>query len=157
MMEYRSWYISHRGQLWIAVIAKTSLCLQKVSELRATYHLLHRKDVEFPSDYPSGCFLGYLDLIACFGGNLRSSFQTSVKNHVLHLFSSAKVLRKWLWSFLLKEIKKSGNWIPRSLKEQRRGKWSRIKLSDSGEKKPYSTVEFGTLKLPSTSFLELKQ
>lgn len=118
-MECRSRYIFHRGQFWRAVVAKTSLCLQEVSELQATYHLLHGKDVEFPSDYPSGCLLGCLDLIACFRGNLRSSFQTSVKNHVLHLFSSAKVLRKW---FLLKETKKSGNWIARSIKEQRKGK-----------------------------------
>uniref|UniRef100_A0A8C3VRY3 Activating signal cointegrator 1 n=1 Tax=Catagonus wagneri TaxID=51154 RepID=A0A8C3VRY3_9CETA len=63
-VEGRSWYTPHRGRLWIAATAKRP-SPQEVSELQTTYLLLRGKDVEFPSDYPSGCLLGCVDLIDC--------------------------------------------------------------------------------------------
>ncbi|XP_073922291.1 activating signal cointegrator 1 isoform X2 [Castor canadensis] len=63
-VEGRSWYTPHRGRLWIAATGKKP-SPQEVSELQATYRLLHGKDVEFPNDYPSGCLLGCVDLIDC--------------------------------------------------------------------------------------------
>ncbi|NXE40871.1 TRIP4 protein, partial [Ptilorrhoa leucosticta] len=63
-VEGRTWYTSHRGRLWIAATAKRP-SPQEVSELEATYRMLLRKDVEFPSDYPSGCLLGCVDVTDC--------------------------------------------------------------------------------------------
>ncbi|NXM10552.1 TRIP4 protein, partial [Ploceus nigricollis] len=63
-VEGRTWYTSHRGRLWIAATAKRP-SPQEISELEATYRMLLRKDVEFPSDYPSGCLLGCVDVADC--------------------------------------------------------------------------------------------
>ncbi|NWT80391.1 TRIP4 protein, partial [Lanius ludovicianus] len=63
-VEGRTWYTSHRGRLWIAATAKRP-SPQEISELEATYRMLLRKDVEFPSDYPSGCLLGCVDVTEC--------------------------------------------------------------------------------------------
>ncbi|XP_025972072.2 activating signal cointegrator 1 isoform X3 [Dromaius novaehollandiae] len=63
-VEGRTWYTSHRGRLWIAATAKRP-SPQEISELEATYRMLLRKDVEFPSDYPSGCLLGCVDMTDC--------------------------------------------------------------------------------------------
>ncbi|XP_064123481.1 activating signal cointegrator 1 isoform X2 [Loxodonta africana] len=63
-VEGRTWYTPHRGRLWIAATAKKP-SPQEVSELQATYRLLRGKDLEFPSDYPSGCLLGCVDLTDC--------------------------------------------------------------------------------------------
>ncbi|KAM9515323.1 activating signal cointegrator 1 [Guaruba guarouba] len=63
-VEGRTWYTSHRGRLWIAATAKRP-SPQEISELETTYRMLLRKDVEFPSDYPSGCLLGCVDVTDC--------------------------------------------------------------------------------------------
>ncbi|NXI39168.1 TRIP4 protein, partial [Galbula dea] len=63
-VEGRTWYTSHRGRLWIAATAKRP-SPQEISELEATYRMLLQKDVEFPSDYPSGCLLGCVDVTDC--------------------------------------------------------------------------------------------
>ncbi|XP_006831604.1 PREDICTED: activating signal cointegrator 1 [Chrysochloris asiatica] len=63
-VEGRTWYTPHRGRLWIAATAKKP-SPQEVSELQATYCLLRGKDLEFPSDYPSGCLLGCVNLTDC--------------------------------------------------------------------------------------------
>ncbi|NWR79539.1 TRIP4 protein, partial [Centropus unirufus] len=63
-VEGRTWYTSHRGRLWIAATAKRP-SPQEISELEATYRMLLRKGVEFPSDYPSGCLLGCVDVTDC--------------------------------------------------------------------------------------------
>ncbi|NXO04787.1 TRIP4 protein, partial [Rhinopomastus cyanomelas] len=63
-VEGRTWYTSHRGRLWIAATAKQP-SPQEIAELEATYRMLLRKDVEFPSDYPSGCLLGCVDVSDC--------------------------------------------------------------------------------------------
>ncbi|XP_074150940.1 activating signal cointegrator 1 isoform X2 [Sminthopsis crassicaudata] len=63
-VEGRTWYTSHRGRLWIAAAAKRPSS-QEISELQNTYRLLLGKDLEFPSDYPSGCLLGCVDLNDC--------------------------------------------------------------------------------------------
>ncbi|XP_051484711.1 activating signal cointegrator 1 isoform X2 [Apus apus] len=63
-VEGRTWYTSHRGRLWIAATAKRP-SPQEISELEATYRMLLHKDVEFPSDYPSGCLLGCVDVTDC--------------------------------------------------------------------------------------------
>ncbi|XP_007956975.1 activating signal cointegrator 1 [Orycteropus afer afer] len=63
-VEGRTWYTPHRGRLWIAATAKKP-SPQEVSELEATYRLLRGKGLEFPSDYPSGCLLGCVDLTDC--------------------------------------------------------------------------------------------
>uniref|UniRef100_A0A8C2Y590 Activating signal cointegrator 1 n=1 Tax=Coturnix japonica TaxID=93934 RepID=A0A8C2Y590_COTJA len=63
-VEGRTWYSSHRGRLWIAATAKRP-SPQEISELENTYRMLLRKDVEFPSDYPSGCLLGCVDITDC--------------------------------------------------------------------------------------------
>ncbi|NXS63630.1 TRIP4 protein, partial [Brachypteracias leptosomus] len=63
-VEGRTWYTSHRGRLWIAATARRP-SPQEISELETTYRMLLRKDVEFPSDYPSGCLLGCVDVTDC--------------------------------------------------------------------------------------------
>ncbi|NXL90961.1 TRIP4 protein, partial [Alectura lathami] len=63
-VEGRTWYTPHRGRLWIAATAKRP-SPQEISELEATYRVLLHKDVEFPSDYPSGCLLGCVDVTDC--------------------------------------------------------------------------------------------
>nr|XP_047937343.1 activating signal cointegrator 1 isoform X2 [Anser cygnoides] len=63
-VEGRTWYTSHRGRLWIAATAKRP-SPQEISELETTYRMLLRKDMEFPSDYPSGCLLGCVDITDC--------------------------------------------------------------------------------------------
>ncbi|XP_055573413.1 activating signal cointegrator 1 isoform X1 [Falco cherrug] len=63
-VEGRTWYTSHRGRLWIAATAKRP-SPQEISELETTYRMLLRKDVDFPSDYPSGCLLGCVDMTDC--------------------------------------------------------------------------------------------
>ncbi|XP_063268533.1 activating signal cointegrator 1 isoform X1 [Prinia subflava] len=63
-VEGRTWYTSHRGRLWIAATAKRP-SPQEISELEATYRMLLQKDVEFPSEYPSGCLLGCVDVTDC--------------------------------------------------------------------------------------------
>ncbi|KFP92097.1 Activating signal cointegrator 1, partial [Apaloderma vittatum] len=63
-VEGRTWYTPHRGRLWIAATAKRP-SPQEISELETTYKMLLQKDVEFPSDYPSGCLLGCVDVTDC--------------------------------------------------------------------------------------------
>ncbi|XP_030137428.4 activating signal cointegrator 1 isoform X3 [Taeniopygia guttata] len=75
-VEGRTWYTSHRGRLWIAATAKRP-SPQEISELEATYRMLLRKDVEFPSDYPSGCLLGCVDVTDCLS---QEQFQEQYPN-----------------------------------------------------------------------------
>ncbi|XP_053933954.1 activating signal cointegrator 1 isoform X5 [Cuculus canorus] len=63
-VEGRTWYTSHRGRLWIAATAKRP-SPQEISELEAAYRMLLQKGMEFPSDYPSGCLLGCVDVTDC--------------------------------------------------------------------------------------------
>ncbi|NXR11616.1 TRIP4 protein, partial [Semnornis frantzii] len=63
-VEGRTWYSSHRGRLWIAATAKRP-SPQEILELEATYKVLLQQDVDFPSDYPSGCLLGCVDVADC--------------------------------------------------------------------------------------------
>ncbi|XP_069480781.1 activating signal cointegrator 1 isoform X2 [Ambystoma mexicanum] len=63
-VEGRTWYSSHRGRLWIAAAAKRP-APQEISELESSYRMLHRRSVEFPKDYPTGCLLGCVDVIDC--------------------------------------------------------------------------------------------
>ncbi|XP_071610590.1 activating signal cointegrator 1 isoform X2 [Heliangelus exortis] len=81
-VEGRTWYTSHRGRLWIAATAKRP-SPQEISELETTYRMLLGKDVEFPSDYPSGCLLGCVDVTDCLS-------QEQFNEQVVHCSSDGK-------------------------------------------------------------------
>ncbi|XP_028812545.1 activating signal cointegrator 1 isoform X2 [Denticeps clupeoides] len=63
-VEGRSWYTSHRGRLWIAAAAKRPLA-QEISDVEAVYRQVHKKGVPFPTEYPTGCLLGCVNVVDC--------------------------------------------------------------------------------------------
>ncbi|XP_076443607.1 activating signal cointegrator 1-like isoform X2 [Babylonia areolata] len=62
--EGRTWYTAHRGRLWIASTAQTA-SPEEISELERHYQFQYEGEVDFPTDYPSGCLLGCVDLVDC--------------------------------------------------------------------------------------------
>uniref|UniRef100_A0A8D2QIZ3 Thyroid hormone receptor interactor 4 n=1 Tax=Zonotrichia albicollis TaxID=44394 RepID=A0A8D2QIZ3_ZONAL len=92
-VEGRTWYTSHRGRLWIAATAKRP-SPQEISELEATYRMLHRKDVEFPSDYPSGCLLGCVDVTDCLSQE-QFQEQVSTEMNLPMLAVASRLLKQW--------------------------------------------------------------
>ncbi|KAF2982508.1 hypothetical protein EK904_006049 [Melospiza melodia maxima] len=92
-VEGRTWYTSHRGRLWIAATAKRP-SPQEISELEATYRMLHRKDVEFPSDYPSGCLLGCVDVTDCLSQE-QFQEQVSTEMNLPMLAVTSRLLKQW--------------------------------------------------------------
>ncbi|ELT87196.1 hypothetical protein CAPTEDRAFT_221890 [Capitella teleta] len=64
--EGRSWYSSHRGRLWIAATAKTPAD-EDIAMVEDQYRTLYKRDdIPFPSEYPSGCLLGCVDVQSVF-------------------------------------------------------------------------------------------
>ncbi|XP_058445486.1 activating signal cointegrator 1 [Malaya genurostris] len=56
--EGRTWYSSHRGRLWIASTVKP-VDMELVQKMEQFYRNLYNdENIEFPSQYPSGCLLG---------------------------------------------------------------------------------------------------
>lgn len=60
--EGRSWYSAHRGRLWIAATAKECDAAD-ATELAEFYASHHPGKVNFPTEYPSGCLLGCVDVV----------------------------------------------------------------------------------------------
>ncbi|XP_061925148.1 activating signal cointegrator 1 isoform X2 [Entelurus aequoreus] len=63
-VEGRTWYTSHRGRLWIAAAAKKPTP-QEIAEVEAMYRCIYNKEPRFPSDYPTGCLLGCVNVTDC--------------------------------------------------------------------------------------------
>ncbi|KAM9825029.1 activating signal cointegrator 1 isoform X2 [Syngnathus typhle] len=63
-VEGRTWYTSHRGRLWIAAAAKKPTP-QEIAEVEAMYCSIYKKERRFPSDYPTGCLLGCVNVTDC--------------------------------------------------------------------------------------------
>ncbi|XP_051919102.1 activating signal cointegrator 1 isoform X2 [Hippocampus zosterae] len=63
-VEGRTWYTSHRGRLWIAAAAKKPTP-QETAEVEAMYRSISQKELRFPSEYPTGCLLGCVNIIDC--------------------------------------------------------------------------------------------
>ena len=61
-VEGRSWYTEHRGRLWIHAASRTPDAAE-IDALRAEY--AHHTDRPFPSDYPTSCLLGCVDVLDC--------------------------------------------------------------------------------------------
>ncbi|XP_058833928.1 activating signal cointegrator 1 [Topomyia yanbarensis] len=56
--EGRTWYSAHRGRLWIASTVKP-VDMELVRQMEQFYRVLYNdENIEFPSQYPSGCLLG---------------------------------------------------------------------------------------------------
>ncbi|PIK47212.1 putative activating signal cointegrator 1-like [Apostichopus japonicus] len=63
--EGRTWYSAHRGRLWIAAGAKKPT-EQEISVVEDSYrHIVGNENVTFPSQYPTGCLLGCVDMVDC--------------------------------------------------------------------------------------------
>ncbi|XP_043999281.1 activating signal cointegrator 1 isoform X2 [Gambusia affinis] len=63
-VEGRTWYTSHRGRLWIAAAAKKPTA-QEIAEVEQMYRHIHKKEPNFPKDYPTGCLLGCVNVTDC--------------------------------------------------------------------------------------------
>ncbi|XP_057690298.1 activating signal cointegrator 1 [Corythoichthys intestinalis] len=63
-VEGRTWYTSHRGRLWIAAAAKKPTP-EEIAEVEAMYCSIYNKDPRFPSNYPTGCLLGCVNVTDC--------------------------------------------------------------------------------------------
>ncbi|KAG7468279.1 hypothetical protein MATL_G00141340 [Megalops atlanticus] len=63
-VEGRSWYTSHRGRLWIAAAAKRPTP-QEVSQVESMYRQLYKTEPQFPTEYPTGCLLGCVNMTDC--------------------------------------------------------------------------------------------
>ncbi|XP_054627276.1 activating signal cointegrator 1 isoform X2 [Dunckerocampus dactyliophorus] len=63
-VEGRTWYTAHRGRLWIAAAAKKPTP-QEIAEVEAMYRCIYQKEPRFPSDYPTGCLLGCVNVTDC--------------------------------------------------------------------------------------------
>lgn len=65
--EGRTWYTAHRGRLWIAATARTADA-DEVQRVETFYRQLYGKeggDMQFPSEYPTGCLLGSVLVQEC--------------------------------------------------------------------------------------------
>lgn len=63
--EGRTWYTAHRGRLWIAATAKP-VDMNDVKTMEHFYRALYNDEsIKFPSQYPSGCLLGYVSVSDC--------------------------------------------------------------------------------------------
>ncbi|XP_014239981.1 activating signal cointegrator 1 [Cimex lectularius] len=62
--EGRSWYTSHRGRLWIAAAGKQPT-KEDIEEVQDQYRKLRGDNVKFPSKYPVGCLLGFVNVVNC--------------------------------------------------------------------------------------------
>ncbi|KAJ8417954.1 hypothetical protein AAFF_G00227970 [Aldrovandia affinis] len=63
-VEGRSWYSAHRGRLWIAAAAKRPTP-EEISQVEAQYRQLYKKEPRFPTEYPTGCLLGCVNMTDC--------------------------------------------------------------------------------------------
>lgn len=59
--EGRTWYSAHRGRLWIASTVKAPTA-QDIIALENEYRHYYKRDIRFPSDYPTGVLLGCVDV-----------------------------------------------------------------------------------------------
>lgn len=83
--EGRSWYTTHRGRLWIAAAAEVPTA-DKISSVEKVYKTIYqgrqpftdiledstcfcpfkgKQGLKFPSDYPTSCLLGSVDVVDC--------------------------------------------------------------------------------------------
>eukprot|EP00731_Ephydatia_muelleri_P016475 Em0009g899a len=64
--EGRSWYTTHRGRLWIAATVQEPT-VDTISSVEKMYKTLYQggKGLKLPSEYPTGCLLGSVDIIDC--------------------------------------------------------------------------------------------
>ncbi|XP_069682048.1 activating signal cointegrator 1 [Periplaneta americana] len=63
--EGRTWYTSHRGRLWIAAASKVPTA-QEIRETEHIYEVLKGGErLRFPSQYPTSCLLGCVNVIDC--------------------------------------------------------------------------------------------
>ncbi|XP_024935817.1 activating signal cointegrator 1 isoform X2 [Cephus cinctus] len=60
--EGRSWYSAHRGRLWIAAATKVPN-KEEISALEHRYRVLLGDSIKFPNNYPTGCLLGYVNVV----------------------------------------------------------------------------------------------
>ncbi|KJE91246.1 thyroid hormone receptor interactor 4 [Capsaspora owczarzaki ATCC 30864] len=73
-VEGRTWYSAHRGRLWIAAAAKTPDPAE-IAEVEAMYRS-RDPAVVFPTDYPTGCLLGAVDMVDCLSQDQFASQST---------------------------------------------------------------------------------
>lgn len=59
--EGRNWYSSHRGRLWIHATS-TSPTDAEIKHLKDFYQGLYENKFDFPTNLPTGCLVGYVDL-----------------------------------------------------------------------------------------------
>lgn len=63
--EGRTWYTSHRGRLWIAAASKVPT-QEDVKETEHFFQMFEQDDkIKFPSQYPTSCLLGFVDILDC--------------------------------------------------------------------------------------------
>ncbi|XP_048041529.1 activating signal cointegrator 1 isoform X1 [Megalobrama amblycephala] len=63
-VEGRTWYTSHRGRLWIAAAANRATP-QEIAGVEAMYRQIYKDEPQFPSEYPTGCLLGCVNVTDC--------------------------------------------------------------------------------------------
>ncbi|XP_077570030.1 activating signal cointegrator 1 [Stigmatopora nigra] len=63
-VEGRTWYTAHRGRIWIAAAAKIPTP-GEIAQVEAMYSSIYKKELKFPSNYPTGCLLGCVNITDC--------------------------------------------------------------------------------------------
>lgn len=63
-VEGRTWYTSHRGRLWIAAAANKPTP-QEIAQVEDMHRRMYKKEPQFPSEYPTGCLLGCVNVTDC--------------------------------------------------------------------------------------------
>ncbi|XP_052002347.1 activating signal cointegrator 1 isoform X1 [Xyrauchen texanus] len=63
-VEGRTWYTSHRGRLWIAAAANKPTP-QEITQVEAMYRHIYKDVPQFPTEYPTGCLLGCVNVTDC--------------------------------------------------------------------------------------------
>lgn len=63
--EGRTWYTSHRGRLWIAATLRVPNP-HEIQNAEHMYEILKEDNtLRFPSQYPTSCLLGYVNIVDC--------------------------------------------------------------------------------------------
>ncbi|VDP19621.1 unnamed protein product [Soboliphyme baturini] len=63
--EGRTWYSAHRGTLWIASTARRART-EEIREIEDFYKRLYEgTELSLPTEYPSQCLLGYVEVVDC--------------------------------------------------------------------------------------------
>uniref|UniRef100_A0A672QY18 Activating signal cointegrator 1-like n=1 Tax=Sinocyclocheilus grahami TaxID=75366 RepID=A0A672QY18_SINGR len=93
-VEGRMWYTSHRGRLWIAAAANRP-APQEIAEVEAMHRHIYKEEPKFPTEYPTGCLLGCVNVTDCLSQEQFREHEQSTSPFVFICSNSQELVVKF--------------------------------------------------------------